>query len=275
MRPVYSSIMASALLLSACDGDRTRIAGNTGTAAPDTTVVDTAAQAVDTVMPPAAADGLFDDFVYSFMHNKHFQLQRIKFPLHNTIDGHDTPIDKTRWRHDPLYVHKDTYTILFDNERSMRNEKDTSIHHVTVEWIYLDKGRVKQYHFSKEHGKWMLTAIDSHALAQNANSDFFKFYHRFSTEPSYQLAHIDNPFKFKTYDSDTFQEIDGVLDAAQWPDFRPAMPAHVITNIDYGQRYAPDGRRVLVITSPSDGMSCTLSFQKRRGTWKLTGMKSI
>ena len=117
--------------------------------------------------------------------------------------------------------------------------------------------------------------MDTHNIGRNANRDFFEFYKRFSTDPDFQMAHIVNPFEFRTYDSDNFQAIDGVLDVAQWPDFKPDMPSGRITNINYGQRYSNNGQRVLVITSPSAGMSCTLSFRKHRGVWALVRMESI
>lgn len=263
-----------ALLCTSCGEQKPQ---TTDAAASDcvAATTDSLSEVSDTVAPPAAADGLFDDFVYNFMRNRDFQFQRIKFPLRNVIDGKDQPIARERWTFDPLYVRSDTYTMLFANERAVNSEKDTAVHHVTVEWIYLKQHRVKQYQFTKERGKWMLTGLDTHSLAQNANHDFFSFYARFSTDESYQLKHISNPFDFKTFDSDTFQPIDGVLDVNQWPDFKPDLPKDVITNINYSQDYADSRQRVLVITSPSAGMSCTLSFKKQGGTWRLVGMESI
>lgn len=229
----------------------------------------------DTTALPSAVDGSFDDFVYSFMRNSHFQKQRIKFPLTNLVDGKDNPIAAAQWTFDPLYVHKDVYTMLFDDEKAVNGEKDTSIHEVTVEWVYLDQNRVKQYHFAKIDGRWLLVSLDTHSMDKNVNSDFFTFYRSFASNEDYQMKHIKNPFSFATYDSDTFQEIEGVLDVAQWPDFKPEMPAGVITNINYGQHYRKSGYRTLVITSASAGMSCTLSFKKSSGKWMLVRMETI
>ena len=52
---------------------------------------DSLASALDTCTadsvpnPPKAADGLFDDFIYSFMSTKRFQYERIIFPLKNVV----------------------------------------------------------------------------------------------------------------------------------------------------------------------------------------------
>lgn len=269
----YVVCLMTAWLCVACGEQKPQTAETTDSIADAANA--TAADTTDTVAPPAAADGLFDDFVYNFMRNREFQFSRIKFPLSNTVDGKAQPIDRSRWTFDPLYARSDMYTMLFDSEKSVGSEKDTTVHHVTVEWIYLKTDRVKQYHFSKERGAWMLTSIDTHTLKLDANYDFFNFYNRFSTDEHFQLKHISNPFDFKTFDSDTFQPIDGVLDVNQWPDFKPDLPHDIITNINYSQHYTDNGQRVLVITSPSAGMSCTLSFKKQRGVWRLVGMESI
>lgn len=87
--------------------------------------------------PPKAADGLFDDFIYSFMRNKRFQRERIKFPLTNVIDGTNHPIAQSEWKYDPLYVKQDVYTLVFDNARGIKAEKDTTLRHVVFEWVYL------------------------------------------------------------------------------------------------------------------------------------------
>lgn len=273
----FLTIFALAVcLLNACRGEKTESVESDehmNDSLADSTFVDS--QATDTMEPPMAADGLFDDFMYNFMRNKKFQHKRIKFPLRNMVDGKDSPIEEKAWRFDPIYAHEDVYTMLFDDEQSLKSEKDTSVHHVVVEWIYLNKGRVKQYHFLKEQGIWKLAYLDTHDLGKNVNRDFFEFYKHFSIDASYQIKHIANPFEFKTYDSDNFQAIDGVLDVAQWSDFKPVMPSKKITNINYGQLYSKNGQRVLVITSPSAGMSCTLSFKKQHGKWMLVRMENI
>lgn len=277
MRGSFSPLFAGLVLIAACNGNK--VGPEENVAVEDTVMTDSVNVELEgdsTEVTPVAVDGLFDDFVYSFMHNRKFQMQRIVFPLPNVVDGKDRPIGREQWKFDQLYAHQDVYTMLFDSEKTLFQEKDSTVHRVTVEWVYLTTGRVKQYQFNKENGIWRLTGLDTHALDNNINRDFFTFYRDFSSNTDFQIAHIENPFSFKTYDSDTFQEIEGVLDVAQWRDFAPEMPSGVITNINYGQRYAANGRRVLVITSPSAGMSCSLSFEKKKGKeWMLVGMETI
>lgn len=225
--------------------------------------------------PPASVDRLFDDFIYSFMRDPAFQSERIVFPLANYVDGANSPIDKQQWKFDPLYSRNDIYTMIFDSERSVAREKDPKLQHVEVEWVYLKRGRVKQYVFDKKDGRWMLVQLNSQDIRRNSNSDFYTFFHRFATDTSYQMEHIENPFTFKTFDSDSFQEIEGLLDVAQWPDYCPTLPQDVMTNINYSQDYRGKSTRVLVLTSPSAGMSCTLIFKKKSARWMLVGFENI
>lgn len=236
----------------------------------DTMVTDTMVVEHDNEAdPPKSADGLFDDFIYSFMRNRRFQMDRITFPLPNEVDGKNKPIKREDWTFDPLYVKQDVYTLIFDSEKSVKAEKDTARKQVIVEWVYLNKKRVKQYHFNKIDGIWRMTKLEIHAMTKNDNNDFYVFYDRFSTDADYQSAHILNPFVFNTYDFDTFQTIEGLLDVSQWPDYKPTLPKHVITNINYGQNYANSRKRVLLLCSPSGGMGCSLTFVKKGRTWML------
>lgn len=264
-----------ALLLSGCKGKDRPVAEPDEPQSRADTLAAVDAAVNDADEPSDAVDRLFDDFIYTFMRDRTFQLKRISFPLSNRVDGVDRPIERKQWKFDPLYAHSDFYTMIFDSERAVSREKDPKLDHVEVEWIYLNRGRVKQYIFKKQSGKWMLVGLNAQDLSQNANSDFYKFYHRFASDSDFQLAHIENPFEFRTFDSDNFQEIDGLLDVAQWPDYCPTLPSDVMTNINYGQHYRDSKDRVLVLTSPSAGMSCTLVFQKKQGIWKLVGFENI
>lgn len=224
--------------------------------------------------PPKAADGLFDDFIYSYMRIPRFQRERTVFPLPNIVDGVNHPIAKNDWKTDHLYMKQDVYTMIFDNARSIKAEKDTSLHHVTVEWVYLNKKRVKQYLFDKIDGRWMLTSLQNHDFSKNINSDFYEFYARFSSDMAFQRKHVCNPFKFKTYDYENFQNIEGLLDVVQWPDYRPSLPKGTITNINYGQSYGNAKRRVLMICSQSGGMGCSLTFIRKNRTLMLERLEN-
>lgn len=268
-------LIALFFLILACNGNRTEDGSKDNDSTQLAEELKPDSTAPDTATPPAAADGLFDDFAYNFMRNKKFQYERIKFPLPVTENGKTQAVEREGWKFDRLYAHQDVYTMLFDSEKSVNAEKSHKLKHVTVEFVYLKNKKVKQYTFDKINGQWMLVGIDIHHLSKNINSDFFTFYYNFANNLAYQTRHISNPFEYKTYDSDSFQEIDGVLDVAQWPDYKPELPTTYITNINYGQSYSNKKHRVLVITTPSAGMSCMLSFKKFSKGWMLVRMENI
>ena len=83
--------------------------------------------------PPAAADGVFDDFAFNFMSNRRFQSERISFPLKYVVDGKETQIEKAKWKFDPLYSKNEVYTMIFDSKKSIKNQKDPDLAHVVVE----------------------------------------------------------------------------------------------------------------------------------------------
>lgn len=264
--------IAVVLLLASCK--KTTPAPTEKTLAADSAPAVQDSAAADTDKVPEAADGLFDDFIYSFMRKPQFQASRVVFPLPYIKDGATAPVEKAQWKFERLYVRQDVYTMIFDNAKSIAAEKDTSLNHVVVEWVYLTKRRVKQYVFDKLGGKWMLARIEEHNMSQNINSDFYEFYARFSADKSFQNKHIENPFHFKTYDYDNYQSVEGVLDVEQWPDYRPALPKGTITNVNYGQSYGNARQRVLVICSQSGGMGCSLTFVRKGKTWMLKRLEN-
>ena len=69
----------------------------------------------------------------------------------------------------------------------------------------------------------MLMAVGETPLAANENGDFLAFYQRFATDSLYQRSHVADPVEFRTYDSETFEEISGVVDVDQWFAFRPDL----------------------------------------------------
>lgn len=267
MKPFFLTLLAVSMLA----GCRKAAPSEPAQADTDSVFVqaDTITTDTTSITPPSKADGLFDDFVYSFMKNPRFQRTRIKFPLPVDENGRVHQLEARQWRYDPMYLRQDFYTIIFDSEQGTKAEKDTSLDSVTVEWVNLPDRRVKQYVFRRISGKWLLMRINRHPLSKNANSSFYSFYARFSTDQKFQMAHIANPLKFKTYDEDNFQPIEGLLDVEQWPDFRPELPQGTITNINYGQHYADSRRRVLLICTPSGGMGCRLVFEMRGKQWTL------
>lgn len=263
----YLYLIIFVLCVTAC---QTGQKSDPATADADSVVTDSDSVVTDSVAsPPKAADGLFEDFIYSFMRSSKFQKSRIVFPLSNTVDSKNQPIAENAWKHDRLYLKEDVYTMIFDSPKAIAAEKDSATHRVVVERVYLNKDRIKQYIFEKREGQWWLTALNTQQLGKSENSDFYAFYKRFSTDTDFQMSHISNPFRFKTYDEEQFEKIEGVLDVLQWPDYSPELPKGTIFNINYAQKYGTAPQRVFTICSPSGGMGCTLTFVRSGKSWKM------
>ena len=134
----------------------------------DTAATDTMETIIAETPMPKAADELFDDFFFNFAANGKLQKKRIKFPL-PVIRRDTTFIKATAWKTEHFFMHQDYYTLIFDNARQMNVVKDTTIHHVIVEKIYLKRHFVKQYLFDRMYGKWMMTAIRYEGMRKNRN----------------------------------------------------------------------------------------------------------
>ena len=219
-------------------------------------------------------DGLFDDFIYRFMQDSLFQNARIDFPLTYRVDGKVSEVRLEEWTYDTVYSSVNEYTSIYEGKEVVEQICDSSVRKATIEVVDLKAKRVKLYHFNRDSAHWILNEVDEHFFDHDNNHGFFEFYGRFSNDEYYQMKHIQNPFYFKTYDADNFQEIEGWVASDLWPDYRTYLPNEKLFNVIYdGQRPTSVYRR-LYIGSPSSGMSCSLLFKRARGKWMLVGMEN-
>lgn len=236
--------------------------------------VDTVSDSIAETLPPKRADELFDDFVYGFMKSKRFQVSRIEFPLKKTTFGKVTYIKREQWRHDRLYSAHEIYTRIFADRKAMSAAKDTSINNVIVEDIDIVKQVVKKYIFERKNSEWRLIALETQSCQKGVDSEFYTFYEHFATDKDYQQEHISPMFEFTTFDEDSFQRIEGTVDAIQWEDFCPELPVDKISNIIYGKQQTSSNTRIMNISGLSGGLSCTMTFKKKKGEWMLTKLEN-
>lgn len=237
----------------------------------DTTSVDTLDQIISEQQMPAAADELFDDFIFNFAANRKLQMKRIKFPL-EVVDGKKTSyVEKSQWKMEHFFMNQGYYTLIFDNVRQMNVVKDTSINNVIVEKVYLKRKKVKKFVFERIRGAWMLTSVQTNAMYQNTNASFLAFYQRFATDSAFQIKSLNNPVMFTGQDpDDDFGTMSGEIDPDTWPAFAPELPSDLIYNIMYGQKYTEGNRKIFVMRGISNGLEMQLTFRRIGGQWKLT-----
>lgn len=231
---------------------------------------DTLDQLIAETPMPKSADELFDDFFFNFSANKKLQKSRIQFPLPVVKSNDTTMLTEKQWKMEHFFMRQDFYTLVFDNRRQMNVVKDTTIGHVVVEKIYLNKKYVKQYVFDRTRGQWMMTSIVYQSLKNNQNASFLQFYHQFVTDSTFQVSSINDPLEFTGPDPDNdFGTMDGILAPEQWDSFAPELPSDMIYNILYGQTYTASNQKIFVIRGIANGLETELTFKRKNKQWKL------
>jgi len=230
---------------------------------------------VDLVETPnselAEVDRSFDDFLYSFATNDSMQRSRVKFPLPYYDGKNRYKIEARFWGHDHLFSQQTYYTQLYDSEKDMEIEKDTSIFAIKVEWIFMKERTAKIYAFQREKSKWMLESISLLRLKKASGEDFIEFFQKFSNDSVFQMQRLHQPLAFVTIDpDDEFHILNTTLEPGQWLAFKPELPLNRLSNIDYGQ---PDNLnssiKILALKGVGNGLCNVLYFRKYGGKWKL------
>ena len=170
-------------------------------------------------------------------------------------------------------------TVLFDKEEDMEMEKDTSMHSVQVDWIFLTEKKIKRYYFERKKDSWFLEAINVEKMAEehDGKEDFYTFYERFSRDSLFQQERLHEPLYFVTADpEDEFQILETTLEPGQWFAFRPPMIKGKMTNVHYGQpENIHSDYKVVEFKGFGNGFSNTLYFERRENIWQLIRFEDL
>ena len=236
---------------------------------------------------PLSAEKLFDDFFFNFASNKRLQMERIVFPLKVNSGYKVEEVQKEDWQMERFFMNDDVYTLIFDSEEQMERMKDEAISEAIVERFYLDRDFVKQYLFSRQNGRWMLSEIRNQTLPKNPNASFIKFYHHFATDSDFQRSSLSPEIAYAGPDPDADIDIiddedlqDGLDDDAEslegfispdlWEDFAPELPQTMLYNIVYSYPTEVSKKKILLIRGVANGFEEELTFQQAGEQWKLT-----
>ena len=220
---------------------------------------------------PAAADELFDDFVFNFAANSHLQRQRIAFPLPVVTGGKKQLVSLRQWKTERFFMEQDYYTIIFNSQKDMEAMKDTTVNRAIIEKIDLDKGLVRQYQFDRSTGKWMMRGISEVPLSQSVHASFLEFYKHFSTDEDFQVKSMSQKVEFTAPDpDDDFNTMTGAIFPEQWPAFKPSLiPSGLIYNVEYG-KISPDSQtKIFMVRGIANGYETEMTFHKTGNSWKL------
>lgn len=220
----------------------------------------------------ARVDELFEDFIFTFVRSHSLQRQRINFPLSSrSIDGSEHHLQRSDWYDDFHFLQGEYYTMLFTDAEQQAYRMDTTIQYVSVEYINLKNRTLRSYDFRKLRGKWMLDSIADNNLENTDLEEFCQFYHRFSTDSTFQMESLANNVHVSMPDpDDEGQTIDGTIDINQWPYFCPELPVAELSNIRYSQSYRNTRCIIMQKCGSGNGLQETLKFEKDNKGWKLT-----
>ena len=258
-----------AVLLASCSDSKPSKVQQTAEAVDEEPAVVPTAE--DDDLLPKGAEELFDDFMMSFASNERLQRRRIVFPLKVTAGRRSEAIDSVQWQMDSFFLPDDGYTLIFDSPEQQELVSDTSVNRAMVEKFYLDRDSVCQYMFSRTGGRWHLNELRRQRLAENANGAFLSFYSRFAADSVFQQHSLADKIEFSGPDpDDDFEQLEGFITPGSWDAFAPDLPQGNIYNIVYGQQNPRSQQRIFVIRSIDGGESIELTFEKKRGSWRLT-----
>lgn len=226
----------------------------------------------DEIEPPAAVDELFDDFLYNFIDDAHFQGQRIVYPLPCKTGDEEEKLTQQEWQQYDHFKNQELLSVIYEREQDFVLSKDTSMQSVAVEWIGLKSDEVEKFHFNRVENKWMLTEIDKKHRSEIPNGDFLNFYARFVTDSTYQRGALAEPVKVILTSEDGEEEPqEEHLNADEWFEMRQSLPlpTDAIVNVNYGQASISQNRKILMLQGLGNGMQMKFKFNKQDDGWKL------
>ncbi|MBQ0084644.1 MAG: DUF4348 domain-containing protein [Prevotella sp.] len=260
-RYVKSAITLTAtccLLIMSCTGNKT----DENQAWIDSDSLVSVMDSATIVLPsmPQGADVLFDDFFFNFAGSKKMQLQRVAKHLQKD------------WKYDSFFMKDGYYTLIFRDASDLEVIKDTNVNKTIVEKIFLKKDSIRQYHFNRINGNWILTEIKNQAIKDNINASFLRFYYKFANDTKFQEKSMHNPVKFIGPNPDNdFENLEGEIIPATWAAFCPEqMPKQMMYNIIYGDTPRKATNTTLfVISGIANGLEIKMTFAKEHGVWKM------
>lgn len=218
-----------------------------------------------------AVDEFFDDFFFTFATNAHFQNQRIRFPLHFDDEDAEILLTKEDWHRYNRFGQQEFYSVIYENEEDLELQKDTSVHEVSVQWIYLQDGYVEQFNFKRiPEGQWVLFNIEKQDISESQNGEFVNFYSQFVADSTYQRSCLATPLPMHV-SNDEGDDEENELSAEDWFEMKSDMPfpKDVLVNINYGQFSSASPYKNMLMEGVSNGLFLNFRFEKGSNGWKL------
>lgn len=240
----------------------------------DTVSVDTLVYHVEEEPLSEAVDENFNDFFYTFTHNKSFCISRVNFPLSVTNeDNQKIRVIKNRndFKTEFSYTDNDYYVLLLNSKDDLDVSLGADISEAGVHVVDLQSQHVRMFGYGRKDGKWNLSSEQELSFSAHPCGEFLEFYDKFSQDSVFQLAHIAQPLEISIPDEDDGEMIEGTIDADQFPVFSPELPSGQFLMMNNGSSlncFNPQ-RVVMVKCGMASGMMNILVFEKEEDSWKL------
>ncbi len=219
----------------------------------------------------------FGDFVFAFTHDKRFQAERIKFPLEVVgLDGTVSYIKRgSDFRNEFRLPGNDYYVLLLGNRSQMDVLlNDSSLSHVSLQCMDLEEESLLDYMFQRHEGRWHLIKREQKHPGNDVG-DFLRFYQRFISDSLYQQSCLASHLSITMENpNDEESDVQGTIDASQWPVFRPEMPGNRFVSLNFGQQLSATGNMLLVQCGISNGMMDILTFRRDGEQWELVSYEN-
>lgn len=232
---------------------------------------------VDEVPINTALDGNFNDFIYTFLHNRQLQSERVGWPLRVT-DAEGKVIRTVRNR---AGLHKlltpsctDYFVMLLEDVCQIESDASSTNSEAYVHLVDFDDLHINRCSYQRKEGLWMLNNVSEQTFNEHPLGRFLAFYQKFVSDSVYQIDHVAQPLNITMPDEEEETgSIEGTIDADQFPLFSPELPNGVVMFVDYGQLELDANRIVMVKCGMSNGMMDILTFEQEYGEWKLVGLE--
>ncbi len=233
-------------------------------------------EAVEELSQPKKRTEAFSDFMFSFLNNRRFQAERVKFPLTiEAADGSERTITRGRdFRALFQWPNTEEYCVLLTHEEQLEElQNSLELTDVTVQLIELATAGVSDFIFHRDAEEWRCMRVHEHE-ATGTEGDFLRFYHQFTTDSIFQQQSLAAEIQYSQYDLEEDTDIEGTLEPYQWASFRPELPEGRITNVLFGQQLEGADRILLMHCGTANSMMDIFTFRHHAGKWRLVSFKN-
>ena len=233
-------------------------------------------EAIKDIYLNRGGDELFDDFLFCYINDSNFQLQRTSFPVVLTeLDGKVDSVGKEDWDGYFEFMEGEYTTNLYNSEQEKNTIEDTVCLQASVERINLNTKVITTFEFIKDNGKWNLRSIENQTFKQSDLADFLKFYSLFSQDTSFQYRSLAKSIRISMHDpDDEDQTLDGFVTKDQLSTLNSGFPDGIISNIRCGQQFAGTRKVLMEKVCLGNGIIESFHFQRKGKTWELVAYEN-